>query len=36
MESCEKCIFNSTIAFNYTDYEWNMTITVCEQFLQEI
>ena len=27
-----KCIFNSRIAFNYTDYEWNMAIIVCEQF----
>ena len=27
-----KRIFNSRIVFNYIDYEWNMTITVCEQF----
>ena len=26
----------SRIAFDYTDYEWNMTIGVFEQFLQEI
>ena len=23
-------------AFNFTDYEWNMTITVWEEFLQEV
>ena len=35
-EKLWKCIFNSRIAFIYTDYEWNMTITVWEQFLQEV
>ena len=29
-------IQHSRTAFNYTDYEWNMTISVCEQFLQEV
>ena len=32
-----KCIFNSRIAFNYwvTDYECNMTLTVCNSFYKK-
>ena len=36
MKSCESAYSVVGLPLDYTDYEWNMTISVFEQFLQEI